>query len=79
MSMERGEDRLILQRITSQLGTRGIRNPCRVDASCKNGDVTLAGTIQYEHQRKAAMQAATGVTGVRRVTDRMIVKPIVKN
>ncbi len=29
--------------------------------------------------RKAAMQAATGVTGVRRVTDRMIVKPVVKH
>lgn len=79
MSIERGEDRLILQRVNHQLAARGIRNPCRVDASVKNGDVTLAGTIQYEHQRKAAVQAATGVTGVRRVSDRMTVKPHVKH
>jgi len=79
MSLERGEDRLILQRVNHQLSTRGIRNPCRVDAAVKNGDVTLTGTIQYEHQRKAAVQAATGVTGVRRVNDHMTVKPHVKH
>jgi osmotically-inducible protein OsmY len=78
MSAERGDDRRLLQRVTQQLTTRGIRNPCHVDAAVKNGDVTLTGTIQYEHQRKAAMQAATGVTGVKRVSDRMTVKPAVK-
>jgi osmotically-inducible protein OsmY len=79
MSTERGADRLILQRVTSQLGMRGIRNPCRVEATVKNGDVTLTGTIQYEHQRKGAMQAASGVNGVHRVTDRMLVKPVAKH
>ncbi len=88
MSIERGEDRLILQRVNHQLSSRGIRNPCHVEASIKNGDVTLGGTIQYEHQRRAAVQAATGATGVngvngvngvKRVTDQMRVKPVVKH
>ncbi len=79
MSIERGEDRLILQRVNHQLSSRGIRNPCHVEASIKNGDVTLGGTIQYEHQRRAAVQAATGVNGVKRVTDQMRVKPVVKH
>lgn len=79
MSVERGADRLIQQRVAYQLTTRGIRNPCRVEASVKNGDVTLTGTIQYEHQRRAAVQAASGVNGVRRVDDRMLVKLAVKH
>jgi osmotically-inducible protein OsmY len=79
MSIERGEDRLILQRVAFQLTTRGIRNPCHVDATVKNGDVTLTGTLQYEHQRRAAMQAASGVNGVKRVNDRMVVKPVTKH
>lgn len=79
MSIERGEDRLILQRVNHQLSSRGIRNPCHVEASIKNGDVTLGGTLQYEHQRRTAIQAATGVNGVRRVTDQMRVKPAVKH
>ncbi|MDZ4782072.1 MAG: BON domain-containing protein [Planctomycetia bacterium] len=79
MAGERGGDRLIQQRVAFQLTTRGIRNPCRVDAAVKEGDVTLTGTIQYEHQRKAATQAASGVSGVRRVNDRMLVKPVVKH
>jgi osmotically-inducible protein OsmY len=79
MSDEKGADRLILQRVGHQLMTRGIRAPCRVETQVKNGDVTLRGTIQYEHQRRAALQAASGVNGVRRVTDQLLVKPVVKH
>jgi osmotically-inducible protein OsmY len=40
-----------------------------------NGDVTVSGTILYEHQRQAVLTTARGVEGVRRVVDQLQVKP----
>jgi osmotically-inducible protein OsmY len=37
----------------------------------RNDDVTLSGTVQFAHQKSAAVQAATGITGARRVNDQM--------
>ncbi len=44
----------------------------------RNGEVTLLGSVQYVQQKGSAVQTASGVTGVRRVIDQMIVKPLVK-
>jgi osmotically-inducible protein OsmY len=76
--MERGEDRFILQRVTQQLCTRGIRHSCNVTATTRNGAVTLTGTIQNEYSRRNAMHAATVVTGVLRVNDCLQSQPVVK-
>lgn len=64
------------QQVQLKLANRGIRNPCAVAVFTKNGEVTLSGTVQYPHQKKSAVQAASGVMGVRRVIDHLIVKPI---
>jgi osmotically-inducible protein OsmY len=40
-----------------------------VTVQTRKGEVTLTGTVQFSHQKVAAQQAATGVTGVRRVID----------
>ena len=37
--------------------------PSRVTISSSGGQVTLSGTIQYEHQRQQAMKAVQGVSG----------------
>ncbi len=66
-------DRQIVQKVTTQLPARGIRPPCNVRVSVHNGTVTLAGKIEFEMQRKAAIHAATGVNGVQRVVDQLTV------
>ncbi len=71
-------DETLLQKVTQQLSNRGLRSPCKISVTARNGDITLSGTIQYQHQRMAAMQATRCVTGVRRVNDQMQVKVQVK-
>ena len=73
-----GQDRNIAQAVTQRMAMRGIRTPCRIDVQSRNGEVTLSGSIQYPHQRAAAMQAASTTSGVRHVVDRMTVKPATK-
>jgi osmotically-inducible protein OsmY len=72
------QDQIITQQVNRKLATRGVRQPCQVTVETKNGDVTLSGTVQYAHQKGAAVGVATKVTGVRRVVDRLTVKPVVK-
>jgi osmotically-inducible protein OsmY len=69
----RGADQKICSDVQLKLANRGLRAPCNVAVNAKNGEVTLTGTVQYAHQKAAAVQAATGVLGVRRVTDQMTV------
>ena len=51
-----------------------MRSPCRIAVASRKGDVTLSGTIQFEHQRIAALHAARGIDGVRRVMDQLKVQ-----
>ena len=69
----KGADQVITQQVSQKLANRGIRSPCKVNVATHNGDVTLSGTVQFAHQKSAAVQAATGITGVRRVTDQTTV------
>jgi len=73
-----GQDRTIALAVTQRLATRGIRAPCRIDVQSRNGEVTLSGSIQYPHQRTAAMQAASTTSGVRHLVDRLTLKPATK-
>ena len=72
-------DQAITQQLNNKLASRGVRSPCRVTVMSKNGEVTLSGTVQFAHQKGAARQIATGVSGVRRVIDNLTVKPADKN
>ncbi|MCI0358318.1 MAG: BON domain-containing protein [Planctomycetaceae bacterium] len=69
----RGADQKISSDVQLKLANRGLRAPCNVAVNTKNGEVTLTGTVEYPHQKSAAVQAATSVAGVRRVTDQMTV------
>jgi len=69
------QDRNIAQQVTQRLSMRGVRSPCRIDVESKNGQVTLTGSIQYAHQRSAAVQAASSASGVRHVVDRLTITP----
>lgn len=69
------KDGTITQTVSQQLSNRGLRPPCHVNVVTTKGNVTLSGTIQYEHQRRVAVQAARGVAGVQRVVDQMQIIP----
>jgi osmotically-inducible protein OsmY len=73
-----GKDRTIIQQVTQRLATRGLRSPCKIDVTSRNGEVTLTGNILYPHQRAAAMNAASTAEGVRTVVDRLIIKAAIK-
>ena len=69
------QDPGISQRVTERLSSLGVRAPSRVNVATSNGNVTLSGTIQYEHQRHMALSAVKNIAGVHRVLDQMRVMP----
>jgi osmotically-inducible protein OsmY len=64
-------DHSITQAVTQHLSNRGVRSPCHVIVATNQGNVTLSGTIQYEHQRHMVVQVTRGVQGVQRVSDQL--------
>jgi osmotically-inducible protein OsmY len=49
----------------------------RVTVAVSNGWVTLNGTLDWQYQKDAAERTVRNLTGVRRVTDDIVVKPCV--
>ncbi len=43
-------------------------------ATVRNGQVTLAGTLQRDNQRRAVLRAASGIDGVKQVVDQLKVQ-----
>jgi osmotically-inducible protein OsmY len=52
-----------------------IQHPTQVAVSEKAGTVTLRGTVRSLRQRRAAIEIAKSVRGVRRVEDELVVDP----
>ena len=52
-----------------------IQHPAQVAVTEKAGTVTLRGTVRSLHQRRAAIEIANSVRGVRAVEDELIVDP----
>ena len=52
-----------------------IQHPAQVAVSEKAGTVTLRGTVRSLHQRRAAIESAKSVRGVRGVEDELVVDP----
>jgi osmotically-inducible protein OsmY len=75
MHQEKVKDTVICQKVKEKLSGAGIRAPCQVTAVSSNGQVTVSGSIQFEHQRPVALRAIRGVTGVQRVVDQMRLLP----
>lgn len=71
-------DRSITQQVQNRLAGRGLSSPCRVVVATLNGQVTLTGSVRQLHQKTSAVQAASAISGVRRVIDQLIVKAAAK-
>ena len=66
-------DQTLNKQVSLKLANRGINAPCKVTVQTHNGVVTLTGTVQYAHQKVAAVRTAAGVYGVRQVSDNVTV------
>jgi osmotically-inducible protein OsmY len=75
MHQAKPQDHAITQKVSQRLASRGMRSPCRIGVVTSRGNVTLSGMIQYEHQRRSAVQLTRGVDGVQRVLERLRVIP----
>jgi osmotically-inducible protein OsmY len=75
MHQEKVKDTVISQKVKEKLSSIGIRAPSHVTALSNNGQVTVSGSLQYEHQRHVALRAIKSVTGVQRVVDQMRLIP----
>jgi osmotically-inducible protein OsmY len=75
MKQEKVKDTVISQKVMEKLSCIGIRAPSRVTTISINGQVTVSGSLQYEHQRPLALRAIKGVAGVQRVVDNMRLIP----
>ncbi|NUQ61687.1 MAG: BON domain-containing protein [Pirellulales bacterium] len=71
-------DKAIIQNVSHKLSRAGMATTCQITVLCQNGDVTLSGTLQFDHQRRTAISAARSAEGVRRVIDQLRVLPSVK-
>jgi osmotically-inducible protein OsmY len=67
-------DKTILKDVNKRLAKTGMGR-CRITATVRGGQVTLAGELQYESQRRPVVQAVSRVDGMRGVTDQITVKP----
>jgi osmotically-inducible protein OsmY len=75
MHQEKVKDSVISQKVKEKLAGAGIRAPCKVTIVSTNGQVTVSGSIQYEHQRPVAVRAIKGVMGVQSVVDQLRLIP----
>src|SRR5580693_1456738 len=62
-------DDVTLTTVANNALTLNIAVPDGVEATAKNGNITLAGTVSYGTERAAAEQAVTYLIGVRNVKD----------
>jgi osmotically-inducible protein OsmY len=67
-------DMKLTQTLINKLATRGIRTPCNVAVHVHGGLATLTGTVTQVHQKIAATSVATGVSGIKRVVNNIVVK-----
>ncbi|HEX7379890.1 MAG TPA: BON domain-containing protein [Pirellulales bacterium] len=72
-------DATISKNVTRQLSARGLRPPCRIQVRTRQGEVTLSGTVQFVHQRDAAVQAVRTVEGIKRLVENLKVTPPAKH
>jgi osmotically-inducible protein OsmY len=63
-------DKTLLKTVLQNMMRKGT-NSSRVTATARSGDVTIAGTIDYEHQRRSVVNSANNIPGVKRVIDQL--------
>ena len=70
-------DEEIARAVANALASNTSIPPDRVKAQVSHGWVTLEGTVEWYYQKEAAERAVRYLRGVKGVTNRIVVKPIV--
>jgi hypothetical protein len=76
--MRNKDDDRLRHKLENKLSNQGIRAPCRVSVEVYQKSVTLIGTVLYEYQKRAAIQAARAMDGVSSVIDRLKIEAPVR-
>ena len=71
-------DKTLLKGVQQKMMRKGV-NSNRVTVTVRNGDVTVTGTIDYEHERRSVIGSMNGVPGVKRVIDQLRVEKKKRN
>ena len=66
-------DKTLLKSVLQDI-TRNRTNTTRVKANVQDGAVTLAGTIDYDHERGPIINSVSSIAGVERVIDQLLVE-----
>jgi len=66
-------DKTLLKSVQQSMTRRGA-NSARIKATVLSGSVTIAGTIDYDHERRLIINAVGSITGVKRVIDQLKVE-----
>lgn len=66
-------DKTVLKNVLQKMTRKGTSSS-RVKATVRSGDVTIAGTIDYEHERRSILSSVNSVPGVKRVIDQLRVE-----
>jgi hypothetical protein len=69
-------DKALLKSVQRRLERTGMQS--KLNATMRQGTVTLTGKLQYEKQRLQIVNAIKGVSGVRQVVDQLQSPPKVK-
>jgi hypothetical protein len=69
-------DKALLKSVQRRLERTGSKT--RLNATMRQGTVTLTGQLQYEKQRLQIVNAVKGVSGVRQVIDQLVSPPKAK-
>lgn len=66
-------DKTVLKNVIQRMARKGV-NSSRIKATVRNGDVSIAGTIDFEHERRSVVASVNSTPGVRRVIDQLRVE-----
>ena len=68
-------DKTLLKQVVQKLARSGSGSQSHVTATVRSGEVTLTGTLRYEHERRPIVRSTGGISGIRRVIDQLRVMP----
>ncbi|MCA9216246.1 MAG: BON domain-containing protein [Planctomycetales bacterium] len=71
-------DKTLLKNVIQRMARKGISS-ARVKATVRNGDVTIAGTMDYEYERRSILNSVNSVPGIKRVVDQLRVEKKKRN
>jgi osmotically-inducible protein OsmY len=66
-------DKTLLKSVIQRMTRKGI-SPGRFTTTVRSGNVTISGTIDYEHERRSILGSVNNIPGVTRIVDQIRVE-----